>query len=80
MREVDAIEQHRQLGGVELRSQRIVLEDGQPESALLEPLVRDDEAAAVPGEDLHPVASPGDEDKQVAGVDVYLPGALHQGD
>jgi hypothetical protein len=40
------------------------------EPALLEPLVEDDEAAVVPGEDLHSVPATGQEDEKVPREDV----------
>jgi len=76
--EVDAVEEHGELGGVELSAQGALVELGQAEAALLEPLIEDDEAAAVPGEHLHPVPPPGDEDEEVAGEDVLLPAAADQ--
>ena len=79
MGEVDAVEQHRELGGVELDAQRVVLKRREPKAALLEALVGEDEAATVPREDLHPVLAPGDEDEEVAAVDVLLPRAAHDG-
>ena len=77
MGEVDAVEQHAQLRRVELRAERVGLEVRQPEAALLEALVIEDEAAAVPAEDLHLVAALADEDEEVAGEDVFLPLAAH---
>lgn len=54
-----------------------VMKGGQPESPLLEPLVREYEASAVPGEDLHAVATTRHEDEEVAGVEILFPTALH---
>lgn len=78
MRDVDAVEHHRQLRGLELRAERALVKRRQTESALLEPLVEDDETAVVPGQHLHPVAPSRDEDEEVAGVDVFLPARAHQ--
>jgi hypothetical protein len=46
--DIDAVEQHGELGGVELRAKRAVVHDGLSEPALLEPLVVEDEATVVP--------------------------------
>lgn len=78
MEEVDAVQQHGELSGVELSAQGALVELGQAEAALLEALVEDDEAAVVPGEDLHPVPPPGDEDEEVAREDVLLPAAADE--
>ena len=72
-REVDAVEEHRELRGVELSAERFVVEGRQPEAALLQALVVEDKAAVVPGEDLHPVTAPRDEGEEVTRVDVLLP-------
>ena len=77
MREIDAVEEHRELRGVELRAERVVLEYGESEAALLQPLVVKDEAAVVPGEDLHPVSATRDEGEQVPGEDVLPPVSAH---
>lgn len=60
-------------------AQSAVVKGGQTEATLLEPLVGQHEAAAVPGEDLHPVASTRHEDEEVAGVEILFPAALHDG-
>lgn len=73
MRDVNAIEQHGQLRGIQLHPQCVLLEGWQTEAALLKTLVGEDETARVPGENLHPVPSPRDEDEEVAGVEVFLP-------
>jgi len=75
----DAIEQHRELRGVELRTERALMKRGQFEAPLLEPLVEDDEAAAVPAENLHAVAPARDEDEEVTTVDVLAPAGAHDG-
>jgi hypothetical protein len=72
-REVDAVEEHRELAALESSAEGILAEVWQAEAALLEPLVVEDEAAVVPGEHLGPVAAPADEDEEVAGVEVFLP-------
>ena len=71
--EVDAVQQHGELGGVELGAEGVLVELREAKAALLKALVEDDEAAVVPGEDLHPVPPPRDEDEEVAGEDVLLP-------
>ena len=73
MGHVDAVQQHRQLRGIQLRAKRVVMKRGQPEASLLEPLVRQHEAAAVPRQHLHFVAALRHEDEEVAGVEVFLP-------
>jgi hypothetical protein len=77
VREVDAIEQHAELGRIQSGAQRVRLEERDPEAALLEAFVIEDEATAVPGEDLHLVAALADEDEEVAGEDIFLPLAAH---
>ncbi len=72
-RHVDAVEEHRELGGIERRAESAILKGRQPEAPLLEALVEDDEAPAVPGEDLHPVAPAGHEDEEMPGEDVLVP-------
>jgi hypothetical protein len=79
VRDVDAVEQHRELRRVELGAERAVVKGRQPEAPLLEALVGQHEAAAVPGEDLHPVAAARHEDEEVAGVEILFPAALHDG-
>ena len=79
-RDVDAVEQHRELGGIEARGDLRRVDRGQPEAALLETLVVDDEAAVVPGEDLRAVSAARDEDEEVAGEHVLSPAGAHEGD
>ena len=79
MGEVDAVEEHRQLGGVQLGAQGLLVEGGEPEAPLLQPFVDDDEAAVVPAEDFAPVPATGDEDEEVAGVDVLAPAGPDHG-
>lgn len=52
-REIDSIEEHRQLGAVELGTEGVLIHFRDPEPTLLETLVVEDEAAAVPAEHLH---------------------------
>ena len=73
MREVDAIEQHGELGGVELGAERALMNRRQTEATLLEALVGQEKSTVVPGEDLHPVTSLRDEDEEVPCVEVLLP-------
>lgn len=76
--ELDAVEKHRELGRIELRAEGLVVEHRQSEATLLEALVRHDEAAVVPAENLHTVPSPRDEDKEMPGVDVFSPASANE--
>lgn len=78
-REVDAVEQHRELSRVELHADVTLGGGGPTEATGLEALVEDDEAAVVPGEDFHAVATAREEDEVAAGVDILAPGALRDG-
>jgi hypothetical protein len=62
--EVDPVEQHRELRGVDLDRHRGRVHVRQLELAALEPLVDEDEAALVPSEDLHAVAAARHEDEE----------------
>ena len=77
-RHVDAVEQHRELRGVDAQRLVIVLDYGHAETPGFESLVKDDEAAVVPGQDFHPVATARDENEERAAIDVFLPLALHE--
>lgn len=79
-RDVDAVEQHRQLRAVELRGHGITIEVGHQKPARFEAFVEDDEAAIVPAQNFHAVTAARDEDEQRAGVDVLLPAIHHDGD
>lgn len=79
MREVDAIEEHRQLRGVELRAEGLVVKRGELKAPLLEALVENDEAARVEAENLDAVTALRDEDEEVADEDVFLPLVAHDG-
>ncbi len=79
MRDVDAVEQHGQLRGIQLRPQRVLSEGGQAEAALLQSLVGEHEASGVPREDFDAVAPARDEDEEVAGVEILLPLGAHDG-
>ena len=70
---VDSLEQHGQLRRIELHSERVVFDGRHAEPASLQSLVIEDEATALPDENLHPVAPLADEGEQVAAVDVLLP-------
>jgi len=74
---VDSIQQHGQLRGIELNSQRVLGNRRHSKPALLEALVIENEAAPIPGENLHPVAASTDESEEVSRVDVLLPLAAH---
>ena len=67
-REVDAVEEHRELATLESSAEGILPEVRETEAALLEPLVIEDKTAVVPGEHLGLVTAPADEDEEVAGV------------
>jgi hypothetical protein len=77
-RDVDSIEQHRELSGVDAQLLGAVFDDGDTKASGLEPLVEDDEAAVVPGEDLHAVTPTRDEDEERPAIHVFLPRALHE--
>jgi hypothetical protein len=55
--QIDAIEQHRELGGIELRAERAVLHLRYAEAALFEALVREHKSATFPGQHLQPVTA-----------------------
>jgi hypothetical protein len=78
VREVDAFEEHRELGGVELSAERVLVHPWFAEAALLKALVIEDEAAAVPGEHLRAVALLREEDEEVPREEVLLPLVLRQ--
>ncbi len=64
-----------------LDGHRVPLDVRQLELAALEPVVEQDEAALLPGEDLHPVRPPREEDEQVPGVGIlaeFLKDDAHQ--
>jgi len=56
-REVNPVEKHRELRGIQLGAQRPDLHFGQPKATLLQPLVRQDETAVVPSNNLQPSAA-----------------------
>ena len=70
MLEVDAIEQHSERGRVDLGLLCTHGDARKAEASLLEALVVEDEAAAVPGEDLDAVAATAAEDEEMAAVQV----------
>lgn len=70
---VDAVEQHGQLGGVHLDRAAIVGEAWRSKSAALEPLVVNDQASAVPKQDLAAVTTTPQEDEQMPGEEVHSP-------
>lgn len=77
-RDVDSIEQHRELGRLDAQLLGAVFNDRDAKAAGLEPLVEHHETTVVPGEDLHAVAPARDEDEECAPVHVFLPRALNQ--
>ena len=65
-RKIDPIQQHRELGGVQHHARGAGLHSRNAESTLLEPLVEQHEASAVPNQNLPPVAPLPHECEQVA--------------
>src|SRR5579859_6791273 len=76
--DVDAVEQHAQLRGVQGDPAGALANARQSEAAALQALVVDDEAAAVPEEDLDPVAAAPDEDEEMALERVHAPLVAHE--
>jgi hypothetical protein len=68
--EVDTIEQHAQLARIDQDRIDIGLRFGTPELATLEPLAPEHKAATIEGQDLDPVRTPGQEDKEVSAEDI----------
>ena len=77
-RDVDTVEQHRELSGLDAHLLGAVFDGRHAKASGLEPFVEDDEAAVVPGENLHAVAPARDEDEERAAVDIFLPRALNE--
>lgn len=73
MAQVDSIEQHRELSGVELGPERAFVEGWQLEATLLQAFVGEDKAAVVPGEYFYAVSPARKEDEEMAHVQVFLP-------
>src|SRR5580692_803250 len=71
--DVDAVEQHAQLRGVQGDAAGALADARQTEAAALEALVVDDEAASVPEQDLDPVAAAAHEDEQMSRERVHAP-------
>jgi hypothetical protein len=78
--DVDAVEQHRELGGIEARGNLRVADRRKAKTALLKALVVDDEAAVIPCENFRAVSSARDEDEKVAGEHVLSPAGPHERD
>jgi len=70
---VDAVEQHRQLGGVHLDRSPVVSDAGSTKSALLEPFVIKNEAAAIPEKNFATVSSASKKHEQMPGEQVHAP-------
>lgn len=68
MAKVDPVEKHRQRGSVELDLRRTLSDTREAKTATFQSLVIDDEAAAIPEEDLHPIRAPAEEHEQVPRV------------
>jgi hypothetical protein len=78
LRNIDAVEQHGELGGVEVNG--VAVERRQREAAALKTLVVEDEPAAVEGEDLGSVVPFAEEHEEVTGVDVETAGGDEAGE
>jgi hypothetical protein len=70
---IDAIEQHGQLRGVHLDRAPVVSEAWSTKTASLEPFVIENEAAAIPKQDLAAVSSTPQKHEQVPGEQVHAP-------
>ena len=70
---VDAVEQHRQLGGVHLDRAAIAREAWCSKSTELEPFVIEDEAATIPKQNLAAIASAPQKDEQMPGEEIHSP-------
>src|SRR5262247_2755128 len=76
--EIDSVEEHGELAAVELGARRFGVELRHFEATALEPLVDQNEPAAIPVEELGPVQSASKEEEDVSGVWVEVPNGLHQ--
>lgn len=79
MRDVNAVEQHRELRRIKLDADIALDGDGSTEASGLQSLVEDDKAAVVPGENFHAVSATREEDEVAAGVHVFAPRPLRNG-
>ena len=70
---IDSIEQHGQLGGVHLDRAPVVSEAWSTKTAFLEPFVIENEAAAIPKQDLAAVSSTSQKHEQMPGEEVHAP-------
>ncbi len=70
---VDAVEQHRQLGGVHLDRASIACKARRSKPATLEALVIEDQAAPIPKQNLAAVTAASQEDEQVPGEEIHSP-------
>ena len=70
---VDAVEQHGQLSGVHLDRATIMSEPWRAKSATLEPFVIENEAAAIPKQDLAAVTTTPQKHEQMPGEQVHAP-------
>src|SRR5579863_9570405 len=71
--DVDSVEQHRQLSGVERDGGRFVGHARQAKSPALETLVIEDEATPIPEEDLAAVGAAAQKNEEMATVEIELP-------
>lgn len=76
--DVEASEQHRELGAIEHDAVGTSDYAWHAKAATRESLVIDDKAAAIPEEHLHAIASSTDEDEEVAGERVKTERVLHE--
>lgn len=77
--DVDPVEEHGQLGGVDGDGGRVGGHARQAESPALEALVVQDEAAPIPEQDLAAVGAAAEEDEEMAAVEIELPLPLNDG-
>jgi hypothetical protein len=73
VRQVDTVEEHRELGGIQLGSKSVIADCRKSKAALFKPLVGDHEATRIPGENLQPVPPTRNENEKMAGVNVLFP-------
>lgn len=74
---IDAVEQHRELGRVHLDRSTILGEARRSESPALQPLVIENEPASIPKQNLAAIATAPQEHEQVSGKEVHFPLTTH---
>jgi hypothetical protein len=70
---VDAVEQHRQLGGVHLDRAAVAREARCAKTTKLEPFVIENEAATIPKKNFAAVAAAPQKDEQMPGEEIHSP-------